>query len=218
MFVKHWFWFWNIHIDSSATSLIGYIDSSTYVILANNGSYMVSIDTSSYTCSGTQSLRYRIYEQFDDEAESCSEAVGSLYDPTVSCAYDSNSEFCTNWHVCNDTDYEYSCDFENYPYLCAVSDLSGKYGEIEISGNTEMISGVDQIMVDLSLLTDKSLVIQCSDDYSILDCVAFEEFYSLPSDDDGDDDGTSDDDDSSVTLRIGSVCVLIVSLVATLLF
>ena len=66
-----------------------------------------------------------------------------------------------------------------YRFRCSPSDLSGKYGAIDISTNVEFefdISGFDDLMIPMNLLAGKSVGFQCSDSMTIIACAAFEDY------------------------------------------
>ena len=145
----------------------------------------------------------------------CSLIVGSFYDPTVTCDHETeHTEYCQNdgddLRLCGDNSYEYNCDPTNDIYSCSPSDLTGKYGTIDISGldldssssdNIIVIEGTDELMISLSLLEDKSVVLQCSDSYYMSTCAPWEDYIVNTGDDDDDD---SDSDDSGINPGYGS--------------
>ena len=59
------------------------------------------------------------------------------------------------------------------------SDLSGKYGSIDTGSSTTFslnYSGYDDLMIPLQMLTGKSVGVQCSNTYQIIECAAFYDY------------------------------------------
>lgn len=123
----------------------------------------------------------------------CSSLVDSFYDPTVTCASDSEylGTYCYglngNLKKCDNVTYNYNCNNTNNMYSCAPGDLSGKYGKIlsneynngNESTTTYIFDGSDELMISLQLLESKYIVLQCENDVNtILTCAEFEEYSS----------------------------------------
>lgn len=205
--------------QTEATSKQATFSTSSYILLENSGDYSIVLDSSDFEfdCSSDE-LIYRIYNDWsdssitsvtvsisNDSSINCSSIVGDFYDPTVSCAHDSeyestgvviqNSKYCysnsqdasdANLKKCGNDTYSYICnEYTKYPYTCAPGDLSGKYGIWNVSKNPQLsLSNNDELMISLSLLSGKSVVLQCSDDYTIQACAAIEDVSSSSSSND----------------------------------
>ena len=121
-----------------------------------------------------------------------------FYDPTVFCPEQSNqftSGYCdyasssgkdtSKGYRCDDDDYSYDCDSNTYSndgfyrWRCSPSDLSGKYGAIDIEDSVVFdfdISGFDDLMIPMNFLAGKSVGLQCSDEMNIIACAAFVDY------------------------------------------
>ena len=158
--------------------------------MESNGDYEITFDISSITLPTDcgNNLMYRIYNGYTDMnslsktgSQSCSDVgIGNFYDPTVTCAPDSDAtDYCnSDGELCQDSSYSYACDVVNDRYLCAPGDLSGKYGLFDISSGatTFNTAGNDEIMIDLGLLDDKSAVLQCMNTLEVVACAQFRDY------------------------------------------
>ena len=154
--------------------------------MLDNGTNFGSFSPLSYGLSSDcGDLLYRIYDNWDSDKTnltgnaSCSAAVGKFYDPTISCAPDSDSKYCTDGiYLCNDTSYLYQCDYwgSESRFSCAPGDLSGKFALLDSSALLAVIAEIDPFMIDLRLLDGLSLVLQCENTYEMITCGAFMEF------------------------------------------
>jgi hypothetical protein len=142
-------------------------------------------------------INYFIYDSWKSSYSSllgsyCSNAVGKVFDPTASCVGNSDSKFCFNGHRCSDPNYVYSCNFYDQPYNCSPSDLSGKYGSIEVGSDYQVsITGYDSLMIPLNLIKNtKSVALQCADTGEMIACAKFTALstYREENDDDDEDD------------------------------
>jgi len=154
----------------------------SFIALNDDGTYEVSVDLSRLMTSlPCVNISYRIYNTWlgDDSSyvgnTKCSYIVGKVYDPTVSCLDNSDSEFCNGTILCNDTSYSYNCSSMNDRYYCSPSDLSGKYGNLETRGTIDTFSfkGTDELMIPLFLTEGKSVVLECSDYSTKIACAKF---------------------------------------------
>jgi len=186
--------------DESYLASIFYHDSNPtgYLAFWKNGNYSGGFNFKNFDTTCTSYI-YRIYDSWTSSSSSligdssCSAAVGSVYDPTVSCLYGSDSPFCnyTNYYLCDDTTYSYSCTSSSR-YSCSPSDLSGKYGAITTSKDIYTFSGSDALLPPFNLIEGKSIVLECSDysakvacakisnyTYSLIDITSSGSFYNL---------------------------------------
>merc|ERR1712154_502858 len=65
----------------------------------------------------------------------------------------SGSEHCNGTELCSDSDYEYTCDYDDDRYSCAPGDLSGKFGAmtdytvyLDESGPDTLIPSTDDMV------------------------------------------------------------------------
>jgi len=181
-------------IEQSSESAIAFLDvlsEDSYVFFDKNGTYEMDLDFSniSLTCSN---LSYYIYDSWHTYSNvsnysylgsACSDYVGAVYDPTASCLLDSDSSFCNDGHLCSHQSYEYFCNSTSERYKCSPSDLSGKYGYLNIDEYDNQIisiTGYDELMMPLNLIEQsKSIVFQCADSYDMIACAEFLNYASI---------------------------------------
>jgi len=58
----------------------------------------------------------------------CYDYVGDFWDPTHQCMNFSDSPYCYDDGLCDDSGYSYDCTYDTDRYSCAPGDLSGKFG------------------------------------------------------------------------------------------
>ena len=114
----------------------------------------------------------------------CEDYIDSFYDPTHQCMDFSGSEYCYgSSYLCNDIEYSYDCDFDNYRYSCGPGDLSGKFGDITASAESFSLSesGPGTLIPHTEDLVDLIVAVYCGDiddDISYLACAPFDEYES----------------------------------------
>jgi len=204
-------------------------DSSAMVLLSNDGTYSIDVGLSGLTLpTGCGDLLVRIYNDWtlttDNYATSeCDSYIGDFYDPTVTCAYGSDNEFCFDNNLCNVTNYNYTCDFNEYGdrFLCAPGDLTGKYGSISSTGDGTLI-GYDPLMIDLSQLADLSVAVQCSETWETVACGSFQQYNTMETTGNmnmgSTENGGGNEDDSafSITIQFGTIMVFLFSIFVTI--
>jgi len=155
-----------------------------YFAAKASGDYDVGFNL--YTLGGAcHNYTYRIYDSWSSSEtslvgnSSCHAAVGSVWDPTVSCLHGSDSKFCayTDYHICDDGNSSYSCDSE-HRFSCAPSDLAGKYGKIGTRYGIHKFNGTDDLFPPLDKIYGKSLVLECGDYSSIVACAEIKNYTS----------------------------------------
>jgi len=125
-----------------------YFDSNGSISLTWDNETLVEAEENGFNftkeCASGQ-LAYGIFETGDSTwnynsmgfyatGSDCDDYVGGRYDPTHQCMPFSASEYCYgSTSLCNDTAYDYDCDFENERYSCAPGDISGKLMEVNNS-------------------------------------------------------------------------------------
>ena len=174
----------NWKIGGRTSGKIAYLPEGDMYEMAYDGTNVGYFWPSSYDIpSGCGNLLYRIFDSWDSNMlylsghSNCSAAVGYFYDPTISCAPESGSIYCTDMmSLCNDSSYSYECDYSQAEtrFLCAPGDLSGKFGSLNSSASYVEFTENDDFMIDLNLLDgNKSLVLQCENTYEIIACGQF---------------------------------------------
>eukprot|EP00123_Amoebidium_parasiticum_P015274 comp22868_c0_seq1/m.36096 comp22868_c0_seq1/g.36096 ORF comp22868_c0_seq1/g.36096 comp22868_c0_seq1/m.36096 type:complete len:2150 (-) comp22868_c0_seq1:580-7029(-) len=102
----------------------------------------------------------------DAHTSACSAAkTGRRYDPTAACSMVSNNPYCDKC-VRKIKNEEYNCNPDTYlrdKYVCAVGDMSGKYGKLSLDKKTLSVSAnYTNHPLPLGDLNGKSVVITCS--------------------------------------------------------
>ena len=115
--------------------------------------------------------------------DACADYVGDFYDPTHQCPPFSGSAYCWGTdYLCNDTDYEYDCDFDNNRYSCAPGDLSGKLGTIEDSSDFYVESNdTNMLFPRTDDMIGKMFAIYCGDNTVGITYLACAPFYNATS-------------------------------------
>ena len=118
----------------------------------------------------------------------CADYIDSFYDPTHQCMDFSGSKYCYgSSYLCNDIEYSYDCDFDNYRYSCGPGDLSGKFGNISNDPDYGKFyfslseSGPGTLIPHTEDLVDLIVAVYCGDNddgISYLACAPFDEYES----------------------------------------
>ena len=154
-------------------------DASGYIYLSFFGNYVIVLISNDIGQGDCGTALY--HHVFDDSncGDSDSDHI-HFYDPTVTCKQQSktvNLEYCEYMDDNNsDTSERYRCDNNDYSYrrdyctsyfsltcfyrwYCSPSDLSGKYGSVDISGSATFhsnYSGYYDSMISLQMSAGKS--------------------------------------------------------------
>merc|ERR1719216_611699 len=137
--------------------------------------------------TGCDEWSYGIFEAATDldlpaVGDLCATYVGDFYDPTHQCPPFSGSEYCYGTdYLCNDTSYDYDCDFVNDRYSCAPGDLSGKFGKMDSYDFILDEDGPQTLIPKTDDMVGMVFVIYCGDNdsgISYLACAAIEEYVT----------------------------------------
>lgn len=212
------------------------LGESSYVLLTYYGRYEIVIDTSDpeWSVPGDcgNKIYYRIFSSWDETDPFCDDR--EFYDPSLTCVYNTDADnlgWCEDGELCGKSSWDYDCayyDEDVYNRLnCAPGDLSGKWGDIDISDNINFrfnISGYDPKMMPMSHIVGKSMVLQCSSDWAIIACAPFADYTDdaglaagggLDSEDSSDSSGGGNKNKNNGTfLGVSNTVVLIMLILA----
>ena len=164
----------------NVTATFDVFGDNNYVAFYPDGSVKMMLDASGVTASlpsvtqcASGGYSIAIFNSYTDTTttsmlgSSCGDIVGKVFDPTNSCYdYYSDSPYCNNMKLCNDSSYSYSC---TSGFTCAPGDLSAtpRYQKFlpqaPIAETFTYLSVQANMPIPFSQLLDKSIVIYCPD-------------------------------------------------------
>merc|ERR1712228_1139836 len=194
------------------SSADGYSSDSAVYMYAT-GAVNISLDGSEITDdTDCDEWYYGIFETGTVEmnggafvGEDCESYVGDFWDPTHQCMDFSGSDYCNDTGLCGDSDYEYSCDYDDDRYSCAPGDLSGKFGAMTDYNFSLLEAGPDTLIPSTDDMVGYVFVIYCGDNadgISYLSCAEI----------------TDVDDDDGDSAAAHTVVVSVVAMVMAMLF
>lgn len=150
-----------------------------------NNALQINIDVSGLSdvdfpeSCGEGGLKYHIHEKWENEGdvayggEACGAGnTGGHWDPTIACSGATGNALCQGKGGCVPSSYaedpvenNYVCSADKYkenPYVCEVSDLSGKFGLLGLTDGRAVAYLEDPLMPPVANLVGKSIVFHCN--------------------------------------------------------